>query len=434
PWDSRGKKRKGTRRLFIISLWYFPSHFGVHVDDLAKAFAAACYDVTIVTVSRHTLELPYFDAFRDTFDVIASNWPEVVRLNVERLEERGAYNPYVFLGHDAVFESCTRQMEAAPCYLLHFFEMLVPYFNSDTVGSAAVTSVIYAGNFITRIMAQQDVRRSAGKIAGKLLARYASPVNDGFRLGGVDCVLSETKSLPPMLRLAGLRTPSYWASRPAFADPVMRAAPCDLATEFGIPKDAKVLLYAGRPAKNAIVLPSILARIRLRHPGELIVLLLIGPRPEEAAGWPGAAGQREWIRASPFVAREKLFGIMKAADVFVYPGLIDGYPKVISEAGFARLPVVAFSGRTSGLHEMSPNRDLALIVKTAASTASSGRENERFAGAVNRILDDRRLRDGLVARAFGAAKRMDAPRFVQAVERRWRRHERRNRPGGALAG
>lgn len=236
------------------------------------------------------------------------------------------------------------------------------------------------------------------------------------------------RALPRILRSTGLRTPAYWTSRPVFAEPVIAAPPCDIHAEFGIPKDAKILLYAGRPSKNADVLPTILGLVQRRRANERIFLLLIGAHPEDVVAWPGVSAQCSRVRAIPLINRAKLFAIMKSADALVYPGLVDGYPKIISEAGLARLPVVAFNSSSSGLHEMGRNGEIALMIDAASPAGTSGVENEQFAAAVDRVLSERRLRDTLVARAFVAAKRMDAPRFVKRIERRWQGHER-NQPG-----
>ncbi|MGH7119467.1 MAG: glycosyltransferase family 4 protein [Acetobacteraceae bacterium] len=421
----------GRRRLFIFSLWYFPSHFGLHVVDIAAAFSRAGYDVTIVTVAAATFNLPYFDAFRELFDVVASGWPHLVRLNVERLEERGAYNPCVVIRRDSTFHDCMEQVRMAPCHLLHFFEMLVPYFNAETVTSSLSTSVLYAGNFVTRVTGQHRDNSaeppSPETVVNTLLHPYSVDLaGGGYRLRGVDCIFSETHELVHMLRSTALRTPCRWTSRPVFAAPVLAAPPCDIHTTWSIPRTAKVLLYAGRPAKNARALLSILKLVRLRCAIAPIVLLLVGMREDPVAGWPGAHELRSSIRTAPFVSRATLFGIMKSADVFVYPGLVDGYPKVLTEANLARLPVVAFNSPASGVHEIAMDGETALLVHSASPVATTETENERFATAIARILTDPALRGALVERAFLTAMDMDAPDFVTKLEELWRRsHEAR---------
>ncbi|MGH7070227.1 MAG: glycosyltransferase family 4 protein [Acetobacteraceae bacterium] len=414
------------RRLFILSLWYFPSRFGLHVVDIAAAFSRAGYDVTIVTVAKAAFDLPYFDAFREAFDVAAGDWPQLVRLNLESLEDRGAYNPRLAIRRDSTFRACLRQMESGPCYLLHFFEMFLPYFNSETVASAVVTSLLYAGNFITRIIGQR-LREGVAPISPDfvvetLLHPYSvAAEHGGYRLRGVACVFSETRELARMLHSTRLRTRCWWTSRPVFVAPVLAAPPCDLHVEFGIPERAKVLLYAGRPAKNARALLSILRLVRSRHAHAPVILLLVGVRGQELSAWPGACGVRESVRTVPFVSRTRLLGIMKSADVFVYPGLVDGYPKVISEAQLARLPVVAFSSPASGVREVATDGATALLVDVASEAETSERENREFAAAVTRILTERTLRDALVERASLAAMQMDAPHFVNRLERLWAR-------------
>lgn len=428
------------RRLFILSLWYFPSHFGLHVLDIAGAFARAGYDVTIVTVERAAFDLPYFDAFRETFDVAAGDWPQLVRLNLESLENRGACNPRLTLRRDAIFHACRQQMESGPCYLLHFFEMFLPYFNSETVASSVATSVLYAGNFITRIIGQRLRERGAPISPDSVVAAQLHPycVNSGhgrYRLRGVECIFSETRELAHMLHSTRLQTRCWWTSRPVFAAPVLAACPYDIHAELGIPELAKVLLYAGRPAKNARALLPILRLVQLRHANAPVILLLVGVREQEFSAWPGASGVRASVRTVPFVSRPTLFGIMKSADVFVYPGLVDGYPKVISEAHLARLPVVAFNSPASGVREVATHEATALLVDVASEAETSERENLQFATAVTRLLTERTLREALVERASLATLRMDAPHFVNRLERLWAPYRGRKagaRPGTAI--
>lgn len=417
------------RRLFIFSLWYFPSHFGLHVVDIAAAFSHAGYDVTIVTVATTTFDLPYFDAFRELFHVVASDWPKLVRLNVERLEERGAHNPCLTIRRDPTFHDCMRQMRTAPCHLLHFFEMLVPYFNAETVPSSLSTSILYAGNFVTRVIGRHRDKTTEPpapeRVVKTLFRPYSIDLADGgYRLRGVDCIFSETRELVRMLRATTLRTPCWWTSRPIFAAPVLEAPPYDIHAAWSIPRVAKVLLYAGRPAKNARALLSILKLLRACPVAAPIVLLLVGVREDDSAAWPGARELSGSVRTVPFVSRATLFGIMKSADVFVYPGLVDGYPKVLSEAALARLPVVAFSSPASGVCEIAMDGETALLVETASPAVTTETENGRFAAAIARILTEPGLRGALVERAFAAAVSMDASHFVHKLEELWRRsHE-----------
>lgn len=417
------------RRLFLFSLWYFPSHFGLHVDDVARAFSEEGYEVTIVTLTRSAFELPYFDPFRGTFERGAHEWPDVVRLELARLEERGAYNPHIFLRRDdEAGAAILRRMRAEPCFLLHYFEMLLPFFNRETVATARACAVMYAGNFLRRIAAQESVHdasdESDDRLLAKLLERSRVTLPGGYALRGTDCLLSETRELPRALQRTRLRTPAFWVSRPIFPKDVAAALGCDVRARFGIPGDAKVLLYAGRPGKNARALPAILELAQQRRPNDLLFLLLVGTEPSDVLAWPSGRAQASRIRACPFVSREVLFGIMKTADVLVYPGLIDGYPKVVSEAAIARLPVVAFDSPASGLCEMGANEEIALTIKVASPGASSAAENARFAAEIDRLFADAALRASLVQRAFRAAGRMDGHHFVERVERSWVTYDR----------
>lgn len=423
----------GTRRrLFLFSLWYFPSHFGLHVNDVARAFSEQGYEVTIVTLERSAFELAYFDPFRRTFERGAPEWHDVVRLGLARLGERGAYNPHVFLRRDEPFAAVLHRMQAEPCFLLHYFEMLLPCFNRETMPTARACAVMYAGNFLRRIAEQESADgvsdESEDRVVEKLLERSRVELPNGcYTLRGTDCVLSETQELPRALGKTRLRTPASWVSRPIFSEDVTAAARRDVHARFGIPEDAKVLLYAGRPEKNACALPAILGLAQRRRPNDLLFLLLVGSDPSDVLKWPAGRTQAGRIKACPFVPRDELFGLMKTADVFVYPGLIDGYPKIVSEAAIARLPVVAFDSPASGLREMGSDEEIALTIKVASAGTTDSSENARFAAAIDRLLTDATLRARLVQRAFRAAERMDGHHFVASIERSWAAYDRLSR-------
>ena len=419
-----------TKRLFLFSLWYHPSHFGMHVDDMATAFSRAGYDVTIVTVNRAAFDNSYFDAFRHMFDVTTTKWQRIFRLNVESLVERGSLNPIVKIVRDQVFDACMQEIRLSNCHLIHFFEFFLADFNAEIVSTSITSSLIYAGNFVTRILADNHGELTEmitiEKIVFGMLAPYSLDCSDGsYRLRGVDCILSETRELPEMLRATKLRTPAHWISRPISCESVLKAPPYDIHRGFGIPENAKVLLYAGRPSKNARVLPKVLGLVRRDYAkAEPVILLLIGARDDDIVDWDQLCEQRAHIRAVPFVGRDMLFGIMKTVDVFTYPGLLDGYPKVVSEASLAGAPIVAFSSVTSGLNEMVENERSALVINVASPDRSTDLEVEHFAAAIHRILTDSELRDRLTQRAFDAAMEMDTKQVVARIERQWEQYRR----------
>ncbi|MDR3641804.1 MAG: glycosyltransferase [Humidesulfovibrio sp.] len=115
------------------------------------------------------------------------------------------------------------------------------------------------------------------------------------------------------------------------------------------------------------------------------------------------AGNRDGLTIWPYVNREKLRLLMRAADALLYPTLADNHPLVLLEAAALELPVASFA--VGGVPEIVLNGETGLL--TPAGDADA------FQRAALDLLGDpaRSRRLGRAARAHGA-KRFTAARMA----------------------
>ncbi|QDT56488.1 2-deoxystreptamine glucosyltransferase [Caulifigura coniformis] len=121
---------------------------------------------------------------------------------------------------------------------------------------------------------------------------------------------------------------------------ISSASPADLS-QFGIPGNARTLLFVGRldVQKGISVLLDAFRALALGHPD--LHLLVVGAGPLEA-------GIRQFVRAHGLDRTIHLAGrrddvpsLMRSAQALVLPSLWEGMPNVVLEAMAAGLPVVA---------------------------------------------------------------------------------------------
>ena len=138
------------------------------------------------------------------------------------------------------------------------------------------------------------------------------------------------------------------------------------------------------------------------------------------AAFPEAVRPR--VRVVPSVDRRGLYDALRAADVFVFPSLSEGFSKALLEAMAAGLPIVA-TAVGAGVDTLRDGAN-ALVVPPADAGA--------MATAVGRYLGDVELatRHGAAARATAAHYRLDdvcrqwAERLVAVADRRAFERER----------
>jgi glycosyltransferase involved in cell wall biosynthesis len=109
-------------------------------------------------------------------------------------------------------------------------------------------------------------------------------------------------------------------------------------TQLDIPREAKLLLYAGRlhHKKGLEILPEALSRVMAARGGAMIHLVLVGPdedgtqgRLNEAARRAGFGGRMHWVSTVP---QAELCAAYSAADLFVLPSLHENFGNAAIEA------------------------------------------------------------------------------------------------------
>ena len=110
------------------------------------------------------------------------------------------------------------------------------------------------------------------------------------------------------------------------------------------------------------------------------------------------------MQVVPSAGREQVYEALRAADVFVFPTLSEGFSKALLEAMAAALPVVTTAS--------GPPRHPARRAQRAAGAASRCRGH--------RVGGDRYVRDPELAARHGAAARVTAEAYrLEVVCRQW---------------
>jgi glycosyltransferase involved in cell wall biosynthesis len=173
-----------------------------------------------------------------------------------------------------------------------------------------------------------------------------------------------------------------------------------------VPRAAvRELLFVGQwlPAKGVRYLVEAFADLAGREDVRLTCLGTGAPADVVAAAFPEALRGR--VHVVPSAGREQVYDALRAADLFVFPTLSEGFSKALLEAMAAGLPVVATA--VGAAPDILKDGHNALMVPPAEAAA--------IASAVTRYLRD----PGMAAR-HGAAARATAEAYrIEAVCRQW---------------
>jgi alpha-1,3-rhamnosyl/mannosyltransferase len=172
------------------------------------------------------------------------------------------------------------------------------------------------------------------------------------------------------------------------ADAALMEAGADPVAKYGLPSHFLLSVGSSLPHKNLVRLIHAFARAAPAIPDDLVILgesFANRGEVEEALTASGLlAGGR--VRLLPFLPRQELLALYRAARAFVFPSLFEGFGIPVLEAMSCGCPVVAADA--TALPEVGG--DAALYFDPLSL--------ESMAGAITRICTDDGLRTGLIAR------------------------------------
>ncbi len=190
------------------------------------------------------------------------------------------------------------------------------------------------------------------------------------------------------------------------APPYILARPADTRREFGVPPDARLLLYVGRlaPEKNLEMLLAAFRKIADKMPDAYLVVAGSG---KSASALKRLARQMEIaprVVFTGFLGRTKLDPLYKASDLFLFPSKTETQGLAVGEALAAGTPAVVVNG--GGAPEAIRDGENGYVVED---------EPALMADRALRLLSDEPLRRKMAASARKGAADMTPERVAGRV-------------------
>ena len=138
----------------------------------------------------------------------------------------------------------------------------------------------------------------------------------------------------------GVETPVSVVPTAIPAPPYVLARPAETRQEFGLPPDARILLYVGRlaPEKNLDLLLRAFALITGKTTDTYLVLAGSGKSRRMLENRARALGVHRRTRFAGFLSRTKLDPLYQASDLFLFPSKTETQGLAVGEALAAGLP------------------------------------------------------------------------------------------------
>jgi glycosyltransferase involved in cell wall biosynthesis len=171
--------------------------------------------------------------------------------------------------------------------------------------------------------------------------------------------------------------------------------------------EAPVVLYAGRLAKekNLGLLFRAFRRVQAAAPGAILLLAGAGPWEADARRAVEESGIRAAVRFAGVLDQERLAKCYVDAQVFGFPSLADTQGMVLVEAKAAGLPSVCVGVNGP-----------AIVVRHGVDGLLVQNDDEAFAAALLRIIQQPRLRESLAAAGLADAERFSVAAMAQRYE------------------
>lgn len=158
-----------------------------------------------------------------------------------------------------------------------------------------------------------------------------------------DHVIAPTRCVAERLRGYQVTKPISVIPTGLDIDVFDRVPDADMRARFDIPKDVRLLAYAGRIAKEKNI-PRILTAFRqvlTREPDTFLLLLGGGPFEQAIRELVEQLGISHRTRVSGFVPREQIVQGLRCADIFVFASKTETQGLVLGEAMACAIPVIA---------------------------------------------------------------------------------------------
>ena len=212
-----------------------------------------------------------------------------------------------------------------------------------------------------------------------------------------DAVVVPSSPITALLKEYGVRTPTHVIPTGNTLDTAMdREARSRIRNEYGIPEDARVMLYVGRLAreKNLGLLLEAFDRLSRKHDDLRLFVVGGGPFESECREIASRLGCCRRVVFTGSVPREKVAKYYSAGDLFTFPSVTETQGLVIGEALGAGLPCVAVNA--GGAPEMVVEGEDSLLAEN---------DIEDFTAKIDRLLCDCELMRKLSVKAVENAAR-----------------------------
>lgn len=256
--------------------------------------------------------------------------------------------------------------------------------------------------------------------AGPFLApparAYLRRLSSGF-CNACDALAVPTEPIREVLLGYGVSSPIHVIPTGLKIAPPLPPDPNFPRARFGVPKDARLALYAGRLAreKNLEFLLAAFDRCAMQLADAW--LLLVGGGPEEASLRRLAAGlsSASRIRFAGPVDPTLMPQVYAGCDVFAFSSLFDTQGLVLTEAKAAGLPAVSVDA-------FGPST----VVRNGVDGLLTPPDESAFAEALVKILSDEKLRLSMRAAALEGIRRFSIEATADAYDALYREAIHRN--------
>ena len=159
------------------------------------------------------------------------------------------------------------------------------------------------------------------------------------------------------------------------------------------------------PRKCIEHLISLGARLKIRYPEIVVLIVGEGPHRVEITSFAEKLGMRDSVFFAGF--QSQVYPWLKAMDVFVFPSRQEGFGKVLLEAMFVSVPVLA-------ANVVGPNE---VVTDGVTGLLYPHGDIEAMERSCCRLLEDRLFREAIVSHAKEAIEvRFSMERYVASIE------------------